>query len=376
MLENLSTAVSSLFDDLSKIDPEKVVSNFVGLFTKITDGIQWLVDNKETAKGVLGAIVTAWGTLTIGGSVLQLINFINGIRGLTGAAAAAQAAGASAGSAFATGFANAFVAAAPVLASFLGVTAVAVAPAAVAQAQDEKRWAQEEKRLLQAAAKDANNRDFLQGTAGNRGYDFNPDSAAGYLYGLSARQNQSRADLFNMIRQYAPYTAGYSTTDLLMSFWNNPNGEQFDAGMVNELLSSVSNALARNPQNAVKLPTELQPEDDAAGKLSEKVGTVTVNAMLQVTGIDLGHYGYGGGGGAGVNVLMKKANGIPFVPYDGYLAALHKGEQVVPAREVSNRSFSSNLYVENMNMGGGMDANALAAVIASRNQRMMAGYGS
>jgi hypothetical protein len=49
---------------------------------------------------------------------------------------------------------------------------------------------------------------------------------------------------------------------------------------------------------------------------------------------------------------------------------------VVPAREIASRSFSSNIYVENMNMGGGMSADALAATIAARNRRMMAGYGS
>jgi hypothetical protein len=48
----------------------------------------------------------------------------------------------------------------------------------------------------------------------------------------------------------------------------------------------------------------------------------------------------------------------------------------VPAREVASRSFSSNLYVENMNMGGSMSADALAAAIAGRNRRLMAGYGS
>ena len=69
------------------------------------------------------------------------------------------------------------------------------------------------------------------------------------------------------------------------------------------------------------------------------------------------------------------ANGIDFVP-DTRLAWLHKGERVMTAREVSSRSFSSNLYVENMNMGGGLSADALASAIASRNRRIMAGYGS
>ena len=374
MLEGLSTAVSGLFEDLGKIDPDQVVSNFVSLFTKVTGGIQWLVDNQDAAKGVLGAIVGAWGVVTIGGTVLQVMNFVNGLMGLAGggaaAAAGAGAAGSAAGSAFAAGFSGAFAAAAPVLASLLGIGGLALGPAIAAQKESERQWAEQEQRQREAAERDANNRDFLLGTAGNRGYDFNPDSATGYLYGLGARQNQARAELFNMIRQYAPYTAGYNTTDLLMSFWKNPNGEMFDSHMVNELLSSVSSAITQNSENAVKLPTELVPEDGAAAKLSEQVGDVTVNATLKVSGIDMG--GFGGGG----NLTVPKANGIAYVPYDGYLAMLHKGERVVPAREVASRNFSSNLYVENMNMGGGTDANALAAMIASRNQRMMAGYGS
>jgi len=70
-------------------------------------------------------------------------------------------------------------------------------------------------------------------------------------------------------------------------------------------------------------------------------------------------------------------NGIPFVPFDGYIASLHRGERVVPAREVnSSRNFSSNLYVESMYMNNGIDAQALAQSIAAANRRSMAGYGS
>ena len=74
---------------------------------------------------------------------------------------------------------------------------------------------------------------------------------------------------------------------------------------------------------------------------------------------------------------MLKANGIWSVPYDGYLAKLHKGERVVPAREVnSSRNFSSNLYIESMYMNNGQDAEALASRIAAANKRTMNGYGS
>ena len=108
--------------------------------------------------------------------------------------------------------------------------------------------------------------------------------------------------------------------------------------------------------------------EDAAKSIAEQTGVVTIPAVLSVGG---------GAGGAGVNYGMLKANGIWSVPYDGYLAKLHKGERVVPAREVnSSRNFSSNLYIESMYMNNGQDAEALASRIAAANKRTMNGYGS
>ena len=74
--------------------------------------------------------------------------------------------------------------------------------------------------------------------------------------------------------------------------------------------------------------------------------------------------------------IKEHANGLPFVPYDGYLASLHRGEMVVPSREIASRSYNSNLYVENMNMSGGMDAAGLAAKMAEAQRRTLRGYGS
>ena len=74
--------------------------------------------------------------------------------------------------------------------------------------------------------------------------------------------------------------------------------------------------------------------------------------------------------------LPGHANGW-YVPFDGYAAVLHKGEQVIPARQVANsRTLNSNLYVESMYMNNGMDAEGLAAAMAAANRRTMRGYGS
>ena len=124
----------------------------------------------------------------------------------------------------------------------------------------------------------------------------------------------------------------------------------------------------------VTVPIGVKPEDGAAEKLAGDIGVVDVPVKFVPVGEPIEGPAY-----LPRNVgqpWRPKANGIWSVPYDGYLASLHKGERVMPAREISSRSFSSNLYVENMNMGGGMSADALAATIAARNRRMMAGYGS
>ena len=86
--------------------------------------------------------------------------------------------------------------------------------------------------------------------------------------------------------------------------------------------------------------------------------------------------GAGGGGGGKYSYLAEHANGLPLVPYDGYLARLHKGERVVPAREVQSRSYNSNLYVESMYMNNGTDAAGLAAAMAAAQRRTMSGFGS
>ena len=130
----------------------------------------------------------------------------------------------------------------------------------------------------------------------------------------------------------------------------------------------------------VPLTVEPKPEENAAGKISQDVGVVPIAAELIPFG---GRWinpsftgGAGGGGGGRFGDLEFHANGMPYVPFDGYHAILHKGERVVTAREVNNsRNFSSNLYVENMNMNGA-SAEGLAATMAAAQRRMMRGYGS
>ena len=131
-------------------------------------------------------------------------------------------------------------------------------------------------------------------------------------------------------------------------------------------IDEINAAIAeRNGGKAVEVPTEPAVDSNAASKIEEAIGTVTVPVVLAVGGIL-----------AGVLSAFSHANGIHSVPFDGYPAILHKGEQVIPAREVQSRSYNSNLYVESMYMNNGTDAAGLASAMAAAQRRTSAGFGS
>ena len=136
-----------------------------------------------------------------------------------------------------------------------------------------------------------------------------------------------------------------------------------------------------------EVPVKIVPvtEYNAAQEISEQVGEVEVPVHLVVSGVGGSAYGGGVSGGGGLADYYWEttwggfkpgfANGLPMTPFDGWYF-LHKNETVTPAREVSNRSYNSNLYVENMHMGNGMDAQAVATALSAQNRRISAGFGS
>jgi hypothetical protein len=141
-----------------------------------------------------------------------------------------------------------------------------------------------------------------------------------------------------------------------------------------ELRNRINEDMNAEPFDFVAEP---EVPEDAAEQIKKQVGEVNlpVNLVFGGRGLGAGGRGLGTGGLDGI-IYMEHANGLPFVPYDGYLASLHRGERVVPAREVSSNSFSSNLYIESMIMSSGTDAEGLAAAMAAAQRRTMSGYGS
>ena len=367
-LKNMETAVSGLFEDLGKIDPEKVVEGFTGVFDKIVGGFKWLDENKESIGNILKGVAIAWGAAKIAGGALDILKLVDGLKGLTGAGAAAAAgeAGAAAGASFATGFTNAFIAAAPMLASILGVTAVAITPAAAVMEEVKKKWGEDYEHRMEAAGKAGENETIIRTAAEALGKDGQVDfgTVEELLMGMQSRKNQQKAELHNMLN--GSVTAGSSTWNVLNEFWN---GAELDPTVVNELVQDITDAFAENA-NKAKVPVEVQLPENVQSEISEQIGTVTVYVEPIL-----------GAPGSTKRTPRRSpspfgfANGLPNVPFDGFYF-LHQNEQVMPAREVASRNFSSNMYVEKMIMNNGQDAEGLASRIAAENQRVMSGFGS
>ena len=380
-LESLETAVSGLFEDLGKIDPEQVVNGFVDVFNKIIGGLEWLVDNKDSVIRALEAIVIGWGALKITGGVLNILQLINGLQGLAGGGAAAGAGAASGGAGAGAGAGGSTAAAAggglwakisagtkAFFSSTAWMPAAVIAagtlPAIFANNADYANSEQiRQARISAVSGATGVNAQFVRDAAEAlvlRGGE-NKDYAAieSLLMGLSSRQNQQKAELYNVLSGAAP-TAGNNTWNLLNSFWN---GAELDPYVVDELLQNITDAFAADENKKVQVPIEPDVPDDAAATIAREIGPVEIQVTPNFSVED-------------IEDPFSHANGIWSVPWDGYPAILHRGERVMPAREVTSRNYSSNLYVESMYMNNGTDAAGLASAMAAAQRRTQAGFGS
>lgn len=369
MLSDLGDAVAKLVENITNIDPESVVSTFADVLDKVTSGLEWIKNNSGLVEGALKTIAGGFALLKVSETVLEFFKLKNGVKSLLGggsgaASGAGSAAAGGAGSAAASG------------ASGVGVGAVAETALFAAPFALFFDGVKHDMELVSEWTKNAQN------------------SIAEYQANI---EKYSGSDMFNIWDVMTRYTTINGTPedsakmqDFAKHFFSWWNDEITDAGL-DELAGAMSDedffafkdamekilngdtlysseeqqAFADAMNAAIKAAeglmnpadVKLVADPNSATDLATQVGTVKVPAILVYS-----------------SPLKGYANGLPYVPNDG-LYKLHRGEQVVPARE-AGRSFSSNLYVENMNMNGGLSADALAASIAARNQRMMSGYGS
>jgi len=352
MLKKLGDSVAGLFDDLSKVNPEDVVSNFVTVFDKLTSGLEFLANNWEEVKKGLLAIGGAFATLKIAEGVLEFVKLISGLRGLgVGGGSAASAITStfmdSAGKLAFSGIESTLgTSIGSAVASVLTSTPLTVAIAAAS---------------IVAIAHGVHEA-FTATTVTDKVEE------ALIASGNTPEEAKAKAEAMEQAAK--------------KDFWTNPSGRK-------NAMDLLKKGLTTGDWTAEPVPVPVKPEtgDNAAEDVSKQIGTVPVAVVPVVNGGGSSGPSYGGGiagGGGQMDYYWETvfggfrpgyANGIPWVP-DTRLAWLHPGERVLTASQNRSYTANSNLYIENMHMSGGMDAQALAEAMSAQNRRISAGFGS
>ena len=333
MLESLGDSISDMFSGLKDISAEDAVNTFKETFASIVSGFEWISNNGETLLGVLGGIGAFWAGLKVSEGVLTLLKVITGLKELTGLGGATG---------LASGLAQTLTG---------GITAGAS--------------------ML--------NNPLLTANIPVLGDWFVHNTGIGQELILGTKEKGST---WAEIKQNAAdwWETYKGVIGNARNYWNNQRQIQLAADEWNIGDATIEESL-QFVFDKTHPKVEVIPEvpEDTPAKIQEQVGTVQIHANIIPT---MAGYVIGGpaaGGGSGKPWLNQThANGLPFVPFDNYLAILHKGERVVPAREVANnsRSFTSNTYFDNVVVNNGQDAEGLAQRIAAAQRREMNSLGS
>lgn len=415
MLQEMGDSLRELFSGIKDISAEDVVTKFKEVFDLVMGGVEFIAKNKDAIGAGIAAAFGIWGTLKVSSEVLTLIKLFDGIRGLfnSGALESVASAGKSLGSAFGSSFVSALSAAAPWLTPLLGAAFSVGGIFGVQQLlkgedyqyndeYDPNRFTEEQlailrktyKGMLSASEGDTSTVEGAQAVAANL-------EAQLVEMAKAAGSAEKFFDLFvmsdgrNLLNDMMKQGLGYSGAlySIMSQAYGSTNWQQWGLGSEasdmyrNALnlgmdkwaelnatggldsyfnMSSIWMAMMGHFQEyantePVDIPVEPEVPEDAAAKIAAEIGTVPVSAELILNG---------------EKYIKKHANGLPWVPYDGYLAMLHRGERVLTASENRSYTYNSNNYFGNVNLNNGQDIDALCDSIDRHNRRQRNGYGS
>lgn len=400
MLDRLGTAVSGLFEDLSKIDPASVVNNFVSVFETIIGGLEWLVENKDTVITALGAIVAGWAGLKLTGGALDILKLVNGIKGLGGGGSGGSQVlntVTGGGGETATGGIVAKIAAK------LGGKE-AIKAAAVAAAGPVIGTLGGMALLGGIAAVAASNNYTYRGIGDAHRFSNvdNPKQLQTAVRGI-LNANDSNAEW-----KLGYLTAGIATPEEMFGLFDYEDAEK---GKQNYLLGIAGqNAEVRaamyqmythrfgglNTETFNSLPAEyraaLLAGQEAYGNIQASGGTLDYTALLSGMRTYFQDYGVFNSEGewtipidtevaeGAAEQLQEQLDGmglyapVKLIPFNGYDAMLNRGSNSLGAANSSN--YTSNVYFGSVNLNNGMEVEALTESIDRRNRNVRKGYGT
>lgn len=417
-LEALGQAVTDLFTGITDVDFSSAIKTAGGILDSVTGALGWIKDNhtavENALKGIGGAFLALKAAEVVGTLVQSAaaLKTLLGGGGTTGAGAAASSATTAAGAAAVTK-----VTTGSKLLDALGIGALFKTAKEASEQLGTGIWGywhkkQQMQEMSIAGVVDPDTgivysvEEWEAMQAGTQQPSSGPPKRVRIITGTASEDSMKGADqlreeriqaiydeLYQQINDYDPREPGAATLD---DFWRNVvnplvtesaglqgvvgdeakgivdliyqkiQDQLFDetwegstGGILNIMQEAIDEAVAGQKLKAPGVEPELS--SDAQSVLQGQLNGMglTVPVVPDLSSIDGSH-----------------ANGLPFVPFDGYIAALHKGERVVPANQNKNYSATSNLYVESMYMNNGTDVQGLAAAIAEENRRVRSGFGS
>ena len=419
-LEALGQAVTDLFDGITDVDFGAAIKTAGDILDTITGALGWIKDNHTAVENALKGIGTAFLALKAAEVVGTLVQSAAGLKILLGSGAAAGADAAAAASS-----ANAAAGAAAVtkittgstLLDALGIGALfktakeaseqlgtglwgywhkkqqmqEMSIAGVVDPETGIVYSVEEWEAMQAAAQQPT------GTTPKRKKNITGTASEDSMKGADQlREERIQAiydELYQQINDYDPREPGAATLD---DFWRNVVNPLVTEsaglqGVVGDEAKSIVDLVYQKIQEQLFDETWEGSTGGILNIMQEAIDEAVAGQKLKAPGVepelssDAQSILQGQLNGMGLTVPVvpdlssidgSHANGLPFVPFDGYIAALHKGERVVPANQNKNYSATSNLYVESMYMNNGTDVQGLAAAIAEENRRVRSGFGS
>ena len=388
-MEALGQSVTDLFNGITDVDFEQAIETAGGILDSITGALGWIKDNHTDVENAIKGIGTAFvllkaaevvGTLAQGASALK--NLIGGGSTAAGAATASSAAAGAAETAAITK-----VTTGSTLLDALGIGALFKTAKEASEEMGTGLWGylykkdqMQQMQLIPVTPSGEPKRTRnITGTA-------TEESMQGHV--IERTVENIYDDLYQAINDYDPNTSAQDTTqffdnvlypliqeagkgsgvvgdsineiaDLIYNKWIESLFDDEWEGTTGGLLNILQEAIDEKAQG-LKVETTPELPADAETILQGELNGMglTVPVMPDLSSIDGSH-----------------ANGLPFVPFDGYIAALHRGERVVPATQNKNYNFTNNNYFDRTQLNNGTDVNGLAARIAEHNRRTLAGFG-
>lgn len=364
LLTKLGEAVSALFEDLANIDPKKVVENFSTLFSGVVSSFTWLTEHWNDVKVALIGIAGGFGVLKIATLALNIAKVISGLGGLLSGGNGGDGGGGG-GTPTVTGTDTGTTkTGVPWLTRFLNTAVQGT----------QTSW-------LMDFAFDQRGKWFGIDTSGTNVETAKQFIKANNIIGEYAEQNLQLAQFIDGLeKETDSVTVADVDTRKVIPYGTYKKMQKAKDSDTTDHSGRIyfGDVQGFEMGEDVDISTLLDASDGAE-EIQEQVGTVTIPVKLSVSGIGGGFFG-GTNGKLWESMfdlfnITGHANGLAYVPNNG-LYRLHRGEQVLPAREVASRSYSSNLYVESMYMNNGTDAEGLASAMAAAQRRTMSGYGS